>query len=136
MTWTYTFSPGSSPRDAVRLLLGDVEHADPQLQDEEIAWALQQQGHATAAAARLASVLAARFARQIDRSLGDLSASYAQRQRHYQALAATLERAAAANPQPYAGGLSASDKAGDDADGDRLRPSFRRGLHDAPQGTE
>lgn len=96
MTWTYTFDPTSSPKDAVRFLIGDVVEATPLLQDEEIAFSLSEVNFEPyRAAANSCANLAARFtglAQSTSKSVGGLSLSqtYGDRAQRYERLGKDL----------------------------------------------
>jgi hypothetical protein len=133
MTWTYGGDPSESDQDKVRFLVGDTDTADQQIADEEIAWLLTEEPGAYHAAAAAARAIAAKYARQVDKAVGDLRLSASQRAAHYQALAATLtRRAQIAGAVPFAGGISASDKQAQDDDIDRVRPAFSRDMQSVP----
>lgn len=127
MPWTY-LGP-TSDRDRVRLLIGDTEATDPQLQDEEIAWLLAEAGNVYGAAVAACEALAAKYARQVNRSVagaGGLSVSAGDRAQHYRDLAETLQIRArkARRPVPFAGGISDAQKDAVEADTDRVAPAF------------
>ncbi len=79
--------------NAVRLLVGDTNSADVQLQNEEIVFALAQNGdNVYSSAGWVARTLSAKFARLVDVELdGQLSESYSQLQKHYGDLSSELE---------------------------------------------
>lgn len=125
MAWTYTNDPSNVQLDAVRLLIGDVDGADPQLTNEELTYYLTSEGSTFKAAAAAARGLMSLYARKSDKSVGDLSISYSQRQVHYAALAADLSRRAASRvARPYHGGASKSDMDAENSDTDRVDPKF------------
>ena len=101
MTWEYTpENIASSRKDEVRLLVGDTQENDPLVQDEEIEMILLQfvpvEGRpAWLAAAAVCEVIAARFGRQVQQSLGPLSRAAQQMFDHYRQLAQDLRAAAA-----------------------------------------
>ena len=75
MAWTYTGNPGTVPRDAVRLHLGDTTQQPTSLQDGELDWLLTQNGNDPGlAAAAAADLWAGRFAglSASNKSVGDL----------------------------------------------------------------
>lgn len=121
MTWSYGGSPGtnndSSRRDAVRLLIGDVDPDDQQLQDEEISFSLTQTSNDVYLAASIsASNIAARYGRLVDTALDDSNVrlSYSQRQKNYLDMAKRLEKQSTKFGSktlgiPDAGGLSQSE---------------------------
>ena len=125
MTWTYTLATlATTPKDQVRLMIEDTDTTDQQLQDEEIQFFLTQEGSVSRTAARCAETLAAKYARQADRKVGDMSLSASQRSKAYLELAARIRQQARINVAPYAGGISAGDKEANAADTDRVSPSF------------
>lgn len=135
--FSYSGDPLSSPQDEVRFLLGDTDDTDPQLLDREIEYLLRNQSNVYIAAANGARAIAGRYARLVDKSVGDLRLSYSQRQKQYFDLATTLETRAfsvlsATDGMPYAGGISRADKLGVEQDTDRDAPGFRVGMHNIP----
>jgi hypothetical protein len=130
---SYTGNPSSSNIDKVRFLLGDTDESAEQLTDTEIEFLLTEQTNAYDAAALGASTLAAKYAKLADRSVGDLSISYSQLSKNFNALAKTLTSQGATSVsgfRPYAGGISIADKDSQNADTDRTPPNFRIGMHD------
>lgn len=128
MTWTYT-DPGSIPRDVVRFLVGDTDSTDPQLSDEEIAFLLSQQSNPYRAAALAAGSLAAKFSRQVTKSVGTLSLSLSDKAQRYRDLSAQLKLEAENNtspPIPVSTAGSIADKQSRSADPDWNGPEFSR----------
>lgn len=133
MTWTYTGSPSTSSRDAVRFLMGDTDNTDPLVLDEEIAYALTLEASSQLAAARVAETLAAKFSRFADQSVGDLSISYSQRVQQLMGIAKQLRSAGAiSSGMPYAGGVSKADKIVNESNTDRVQTASRIGVHNNP----
>jgi hypothetical protein len=136
MAWTYSGDPASSTKDAVRFHVQDVIEADPQVNDEEIEYLLtSESSDVLRAAARTAETIAAKYARQVDKSVGGLSLSAGRRQEHYMTLAQNLWSKSKTVggqglPVPYAGGISEADKLQKAQDPDRVDPFFRRDLQD------
>lgn len=92
MVWTYS-DPNTSRKDEVRFMVGDTSTTAQMVQDEEIAYMLTLHPPVTGKPAWLAAAwtcdaIAGKFARQVQRSLGDLSASAQQQFEHYRDLAA------------------------------------------------
>ena len=136
MSWTYSGDPAASDADAVRFLIGDTSTTDQQLQDAEIAYLLTTEGSVYRAAAQAARSIGAKYARLVDKSVGDLRLSYSQRAASYEKLAASLvARATTRTATPYAGGISAADKALDEQDTDLAKPAFTVGQFDFPGTT-
>ena len=131
--WTYSGDPAASARDLVRHLVGDTDTTDQQVTDEEIAWAVGAYATTYLAASATARAIAARYARKADKSVGDLSLSYSQLQRHYAELAADLDaKGNVSAGMPYAGGIGIADRDAQEADDDRVQPAFKIGVHDNP----
>jgi hypothetical protein len=128
MSWQYSGDPSISEKDAVRYLIGDTRADAPQVQDEEIEYVLSiSYGSIYNAASRVAETIAARYARDIDSSIGEFREQAAQRQEHYERLAAMLRGAtgggAAGSNTPgiFFGGLS-------DIYGNVVPPAFTRDM--------
>lgn len=144
MTWSYSLTTlSSTPKDQVRLLIGDTLSTDPQMQDEEITYFLTQRSSVYGAAAECCRTLQARFSRSVDQSAGDTKAMYSQLAKAYGIKAAEFEAKAAMGGAglPYAGGISVTDKINQEGDGDRVPPQFQVGMEDnflpvAPAGNE
>lgn len=135
MTWTYSGDPSSTNRDAVRFLIGDTDNTSQLVTDEEIAYMLTQEGSTSSAAARVCRSLAAKYARFMDQSVGDLNISYSQRFKQFSEMAAKLESDASSRVGiPYAGGISQSDKDSRESDTDRVLPASKVGVHDYYNG--
>lgn len=140
MSWNYGGNPASSELDAVRLLIGDTDTTDQQLTDEEINYVRGITSSVRAAAIGCIRLLIARYARKVDKAIGDLKISYSQRLKQYQELITQVQLDIALNSSsaaPYAGGISISDKETVEEDTDRVEPSIKLGIHDnGDQGTE
>lgn len=144
MPWTY-LGP-TTDAGKVRLLIGDTEATDPQLQDEEITWFLSEAGNVYGAAVAACEALAAKYARHVNRSVagaGGLSVSAGDRAQHYRDLAETIQTRArkARRPMPFAGGISDAQKDAVEADPDRVPPAFTNdrkmeAAEPAPEGGE
>lgn len=92
----YGANPTAEPRDQVRLLVGDTNPHDYLLLDAEVDWVLARAGDdVEAAAIKAALAIAAKFGREVDRSLGDVSRSASQRSAAYRALAKAMSDQAA-----------------------------------------
>jgi hypothetical protein len=127
MSWSYSGDPASSDLDAVRFIIGDTISADPQLSNEEILYLLDREGSVFAAAAAAVRGVIARYARLVDKSVGDLQISYSQRLAAYRALLAQIEEQQAIRTAGLVvGGISRARKRTVENDGDRVAPSFER----------
>lgn len=133
MTWTYGNSPNTNNTDAVRFLAGDVDTADQLVTNEEITYVLAQAPNNYLAAALVCDAIAAKYSRQADRIIGDLSLKSSQQSDQYAARAAQLRSQGSLGAAlPYAGGIRISDKDVDEEDTDLVRPAFRRDLFEQP----
>lgn len=134
MTWTYSATDLSTDLARVRLMIGDTNTNDQQLSDEEIDFWISNSAGVMWAAAQCCRSLAAEYARRVDKSIGPASLTVSQRQKHYHDLALHWESQAARFTaiEPYAGGISVSDKDTVEGDSDRVTPSFAIGWDDNP----
>ena len=95
MTWTYGADPVNDPVDEVHFLVGDTDNTDPLLQNEEIELFLAMYPKPTGkpaylAGAAAADAIAAKYARNMNSSVGPLSQQAEQQFLHYQTLASQL----------------------------------------------
>jgi hypothetical protein len=135
MAFTYNQNPGtgnaSDKRDAVRLLIGDTDTNDQQLQDAEVDFFITEVGGSNLklAASRAARSIAALYARLIDTSVEGVSTHFSQRQKHYTELAHRLDQASrrqTALGSPSFGGVSIDTVEDVNDDDDRIQPAFQR----------
>jgi len=136
VSWSYDetalgTSTASERLNSVRLLVGDTDTNDQQVQDEEITFALSQTGdNIYYAAAWVARTLASKYSRLVDTDLdGILSESYSQLQVHYKTLAGELEfqgKKAGATLGVAAGGISKATMEAVEDNTDRVKPRIRR----------
>lgn len=139
-TWTYSGDPRSSALDQVRFYIGDTDPNDKQLGDEEILFLISERDSIYAAASIACLGLVARYAREVTRTVGDLSVQASERQKHYQELhehfASQVGESGGMTPYvnaaPYVGGISDSDRRAQEADTDRVDPAFEQGKMDFP----
>jgi hypothetical protein len=98
MSWT--FAPTlATPRDRVRVNIGDTNADDPQLADETLDALLTLTPDERRASAQACRLLAAKFAREVDRDIRDSTIREGDRSAHYLKLAAQFDRSAMATPQ-------------------------------------
>lgn len=158
MGYTYTFQPlrgdlfadppvyptQQQNRDSVRFLIGDTDSTDPLLDDGEVDGILNANTPDPSdpysmpdpylAAMQACVSLAAKFTRRASMSVGDLSIQYATVADNFRKLRLTLQAESVRRTVPsiYAGGLTASDMAIDQADGDLIQPWAALGQDDNP----
>ena len=137
MAFTYTATPSSVARDAVRWLSGQTSSVDDVvIADAEITFALSEGGSNNyEAAALVCDALAARYAAfPTNESVGQLGLSWSDRAKGFTGRAKELRslRLTIGGISPYVGGISRSDKLGDTQDSDRVPLSFEMGRDDNP----
>lgn len=134
MTWTYDASAlGTSTaaerRNTVRLLVGDTDTNDQQVQDEEIAFALSEYNNRVYyAASWIARAISSKYARLVTTKLdGALSAEYNDLSEKYRKLSDNLEyqgKKVAGELGVKAGGISETAMETADQLTDRMKPAF------------
>lgn len=132
MSWTYNASLlNTSSLMQVRLLVGDTNTADQQLQDEEINYFVTQEGSAQAGAVSAARALYAKYSRKATKQVGDLKIDAEKIAQHYLDLLTELQsKSTSVNAIPTAGGIYTSERDANQADESLLHTSIRRGMHD------
>ena len=128
MAWTYSGDPLSSDKDAVRFEIGDTIEDFPLLQDGEIEATLTLEGSTIGASARCCEVLARKFARDVDNTIGPQRTAASQRYKHFASMARELRRQKARYNAPYAGGLSKEEQVANRAEVDLRQPLFSKGM--------
>lgn len=95
-TYTYSYDPSTSSKDAVRFLCQDTDMTIGvvRLADEEINWVLTLQSNIFLAAAQCAEEIAAYWARVQNTRIGPLNIQRSQAVTFYQAVAAKLKQTA------------------------------------------
>lgn len=144
MTWSYIpfGKPGHSDRDKVRVLVGDTCENEPLVEDDVFDFALSEYPSSLRfAAAVVLRSLAARFARQVSVSVGDVHCTnVAARAKGFRDLADDYDpdgmtrEVALVNPR--FGGLSIAEKEALAENEDAVQPSFYRGQNDIPGGPD
>lgn len=134
---TATYDPVDTPKDEVRLEIGDTDvPANAMLEDEEIDHYLDQEGNSVLrAAARCAAAIAGKFARLVSTGVGDVRVEAQQQYEHYRQLAEDLADRAVTNSGaavPFLGGISIADVQARVEDTDRVDPFFTRRTGDNP----
>lgn len=130
--WSYSGDPSASDLDKVRFLIGDTDDDDQQLTNEEISAMLDDNSdNAYTTAIACVEGLIAKYARKVDKSMGDLSISYGKLADNYRKMLTDLRRRATLQLcTPWAGGISISDKETNENDSDVVQPHFKVGMHD------
>jgi hypothetical protein len=136
MSWSYDetalgTSTGAERINSVRLLIGDTDTNNQQVQNEEITFALlQTSDNIYFASGWMARTLASKYSRYVDVDLdGQLAESYSQLQKHYKSLADTLEyqgKKTSGGLGVAAGGISRATMGAVASNTDRFPPAFKR----------
>lgn len=116
------------------MLLGDTDSTDQLLSNEELEYFADQWPSSVYQAAAAASkAIAGRYARLVDKEVGDLKIAYSQRYEHYSNLCDEFNAQGASllTVAPYAGGISKADKETNQSDTDRVEPDFVRDQFDS-----
>ena len=130
MSWSYT-DPSKSDKDAVRFRLGDTEMNHQQVSNEEIAYTLADKSASIPATVlALAIALRNKYAPYVNEKTDRVSIEYGKMYEHFKDLVTQLKRDSALTAMPYAGGISAGDKATRVDDTDRVKPKFTKDLHE------
>lgn len=138
MTWSYDAAL-STQKDRVRLIVGDVDSADPLVSDEGISLyctgGVLAQSSDRLAAAAVADAIAAKFARRpLGLQAGGTQVNWGVQSKRYSDLADQLRKEeirTGAGVAVYLGGRSLADKRAREDDADRVPPAFTRTLGDA-----
>jgi hypothetical protein len=131
----FTYDPQLlSSLDQVRFLIGDTDVHDPQLDDDEVLYLLTENNGAVRAAATAAiDALIAKYARQVDKWVGDLKILASQRYEQYVALRDTLVEGGGSPVLmgiPTAGGVYAAENEVARLNTALVPSLFRKGMHD------
>jgi len=136
MAWSYSpsdldTSTASGRLNTVRLLVGDTDTLDQQTQNEEITFALSENGdNVYYAAAWIARAISSKYSRRVTTQLdGALSANYSDLAKQYKVLADDLEyqgKTSGAVIGILAGGITKSQIKSVRANTNRIEGSFRR----------
>ncbi len=133
MTWTYIPSQlDSSTLYQVRLLVGDTDTTDQQMQDEEINFYLAQEPSVRLAAAEVCKALASKYARFVNASVNGVSESASDKAKAYRERAKELEADDNKLALPVFGGITVAEQQAADQDSSKVQPSFKIGMNDNP----
>ena len=142
MSWTYDptdldTTTASGRLNVVRLLVGDTDTLDQQLQDEEINFALlTETDDVYGASSWAAKTLVAKYSRFVDIDLdGQLSEKYSQLKDHYSQLSDRLNGQKKAKGVYFgvsAGGIKKSEMRKAELDPNRVKPMYRRDSYKYP----
>lgn len=136
MSWSYDptnldNTTTSGRLNTIRLLVGDTDTVDQQVQNEEIIFSLSENGNNIyLSASWIARAISSKYSRLVTTSLsGALSSDYSDLAKQYQTLADQLEyqgKTSGASVGVLAGGISKTQIETVRANTDRIEGSFRR----------
>lgn len=132
MTWTYAGDPSISTLAALRFLIGDTITGDQQLSDEEINFISTSFTDKNLAAAELCEAIAAKYARLVDTTNGDLQLGASKKFDHYTTLSQKYRKKGNKLALMWSGGRIITEKQTSEADTNLVQPSFRRDMDDFP----
>jgi len=134
MTWTYTgfTDPLFAQIDEVRLLIGDTNSSDQQLQDEEIQYYIDTYGPGINAAIPAVQGIMAKCARLVDEKTGEVEVDWSDKLNNYGKLLDQLQEQKLTKnvPDVFAGGTSVTDIENRESDTDRVQDCFTVGMDD------
>ena len=132
MSWSYTADPLNNSVDELRLLIGDTNSSDPQLQDEEIGYFLAKYASVNQATIAAVTNLIAKYSRLSDETTAELSIKWSQKAQAYRRLKDDLSdpvNAASSAPVSFGGGISNTDIDTRRSNSDRFDETFKVGMH-------
>ena len=131
MSYSYSNNPDGSNTDLLRMLLHDTSSGTAKFSDEDLQWFVDNSASVWYAAAEAADTLAARItASGASKSVGDLRIDYGGSATEYHSMAQRFRARGSRAAVPFAGGIFQADKDTENADTDRVTPSFSVGQHD------
>ena len=136
MAWSYdptdlNTTTASGRLNTVRLLVGDTDTTDQQVQNEEVTFSLSENGNNVYySGAWVARAIASKYSRKVNTELsGALKADYSDLVTHYNSLADNLEyqgKTSGASVGVLAGGITKSKVEAVRQNTNRIEGSFRR----------
>ena len=136
MAWSYdptdlNTTTASGRLNTVRLLVGDTDTTDQQVQNEEVTFSLSENGNNVYySGAWIARAIASKYSRKVNTELsGALKADYSDLVTHYNSLADNLEyqgKTSGASVGVLAGGITKSTVEAVRQNTNRIEGSFRR----------
>jgi hypothetical protein len=136
MAWSYdptdlNTTTASGRLNTVRLLVGDTDTTDQQVQNEEVTFSLTENGNNVYySGAWVARAIASKYSRKVNTELsGALKADYSDLVTHYNSLADNLEyqgKTSGASVGVLAGGITKSTVEAVRQNTNRIEGSFRR----------
>ena len=136
MAWSYdptdlNTTTASGRLNTVRLLVGDTDTTDQQVQNEEVTFSLTENGNNVYySGAWVARAIASKYSRKVNTELsGALKADYSDLVTHYNSLADNLEyqgKTSGASVGVIAGGITKSTVEAVRQNTNRIEGSFRR----------
>lgn len=135
MSFTYGGDPNNSPLESVRFLVEDTNPNDPQLNDAEVTFLLNQHVNIYKAAGYAARNIASKYARQVSKAVGDLRLEYQQRQAAYTDMQKDLLRQSMTRTSlPVLTGASYAEALTDDQNPDLRKAVFTKHQFHYPDG--
>lgn len=132
MSWTYDPSL-AAVRDQVRFTIGDTDVSEQQFTNEELDFLITTYGSVGQVAIVAIRGLIAKYARKVNKAVGDLKISYGDRIKQYEALLEELQTTFSATAQygtPSAPAIFVDRRSANQADTTLRQPVIEVGMHD------
>lgn len=133
MAWSYSGNPADSDLDELRFKIGDTNIKNPELQNEELQFIIDDLTASGTYAVLTAAIVAvrallAKVAALIDEKVGDVDVKWSQKYKNFKQLLKdfTAEAAKSTLTSAYAGGISIADKHNQEQNTDRVKPTFTK----------
>ena len=131
MSWSYSGNPSSSQLDELRFRIGDTDSTDPQLQNEELQYIIDDLTNNGSYNYLKGSIVAlrvilAKYKSLVDEKVGDVDVKWSQK---YNKVKGFLDmyiqqHAKTVLGGAYAGGISIASKSNREENSDRVLPAF------------
>jgi hypothetical protein len=113
----------------IRLEIGDTNEYEFFLEDAEIQWVMDRESSFYSRCSKCCDLIVAKLSKEVDYTSGAVSEKLSQLIDRYKCLKSELS-ARGSGSYPWMRSISVSDKETNEADTDRTKPFFKRGLHD------
>ena len=134
MPWSYDPAQlGTNEVYQIRAEIQDTDPEDPQLLDEEIAFAISLERNYWAAAARCAEMIGRKVLRKADVRLGRaMMVTYTKMAEQWFSMARMLRTKSLGTVVPWIGGMSVSEKIAYEIAPDTVQPQFTKTMQENP----
>jgi len=113
----------------IRLEIGDTNEYEFFLEDGEIQWVMNRESSFSARCSKCCDFIVAKLSKEVDYTAGAVSEKLSQLIDRYKNLKIELSTRGSES-YPWMRSISVSDKETNETDTDRVKPFFKRGIHD------